>query len=515
MTSQIDLKQLSSASPKGETRPQGQIQRPQRIISRYVLPAAILLGFVGMVGWAARDQFESSKAVTVVPVVVTRAEVQTAGTPLFQAAGWVEPRPSRRLATALTSGIVEEVYVVEGEQVEVGQKLARLIDTDAKLELQQAQANLALREAELQTTRAHATAAQQRLESPMKLQAQVADAQSTVADAELQQARLPFQIQTMKARAKFAEQSYLNRKDAGQAVARSLIQEAESEYVALNAELANLQNQSPLLEKRIEALRAKAEALQVEREKLIDERRSLNVADAEVQVAQARLLQAQLAVKNAELRLSRTVIKSPIQGRVLEVLAFPGSSVMGQNPQSNPEASTVVSLYHPEQLQIRADVRLEDLPLVHPGQPVLIETAISSTPIEGHVLLGTSRANIQKNTLEVKAAIHSPPESIRPEMLVRATFLAADRESETENGNTEQERMLIPRKLVTETDSGSTVWIVSAERTAHQQKISLGTAGTDVLVEVTSGLTPTDRVISVGRENLQEGDKVAITNEEE
>ena len=63
----------------------------------------------------------------VVPVHVARAEVQQAGTPLFKAAGWVEPRPTPILVAALASGVVERLLVVEDQAVETGQPVAELV----------------------------------------------------------------------------------------------------------------------------------------------------------------------------------------------------------------------------------------------------------------------------------------------------------------------------------------------------------------------------------------------------
>src|SRR5690606_22719854 len=134
-----------------------------------------------------------------------------------------------------------------------------------------------------------------------------------------------------------------------------------------------------------------------------------------LKAAEARVQQAELAVRVARLRLERMVVKAPVTGRVLSLVAQPGSRVMGLDPGGEHRASTVVTLYDPQMLQVRADVRLEDVPRVLPGQPVKIETVSSSEPLEGEVLYATSQANIQKNTLEVKIAVKSPPATIRPE----------------------------------------------------------------------------------------------------
>src|SRR5439155_1954988 len=107
----------------------------------------VLLGFAGVVGWAARDSLIPARPVTVVPVHTTRAEVQQEGTPLFQAAGWVEPRPTPTLVSALAEGVVDKLLVVEGQEVRAGEVVAVLIDVEARLGLREAEAQVRLRQA--------------------------------------------------------------------------------------------------------------------------------------------------------------------------------------------------------------------------------------------------------------------------------------------------------------------------------------------------------------------------------
>ena len=104
----------------------------------------------------------------------------------------------------------------------------------------------------------------------------------------------------------------------------------------------------------------------------------------------ARLQQSHLAVVTAELRLERMVVRSPISGRVLSVQSRPGQRLSGINPHSEQGSSSVVSLYDPAMLQIRVDVRLEDVPQVQIGQPALIETAALANSISGCSVSGSS-----------------------------------------------------------------------------------------------------------------------------
>ena len=86
MNANVDLQQLAVR----RDGPAPQLRRPRHLASRYLLPGAVLAGFLVVLAWAARDSLLPSRPVTVVPVLTTRAEVRQEGTPLFQAAGWVE-----------------------------------------------------------------------------------------------------------------------------------------------------------------------------------------------------------------------------------------------------------------------------------------------------------------------------------------------------------------------------------------------------------------------------------------
>ena len=188
---------------------------------------------------------------------------------------------------------------------------------------------------------------------------------------------------------------------------------------------------------------------------------------------------------------------------------------MGLGAASERDASTVVTLYDPKQLQIRADVRLEDVPQVQAGQPVQISTAAVREPLIGHVITATSQADIQKNTLSVKVSIQDPPAVVKPEMLAQVTFLAPEIPGSKVQGDQDPIRLLVPRELVETSESGSTIWIVdSAASVARRRVIQLGRAGTGQLIEVTQGLTALDKLIVGGREGLEEGERIRVTGED-
>lgn len=512
-THSVDLSQLAvkRGAPAAPTRPSR-----RRWMTRYVIPAVILTGFASLFGWAARDSFLPAQSVTVTPVIVARADVQQAGTPLFQAAGWIEPRPTAVVVPALAPGVVEELFVVEGQPVERGQPVAKLIDVDAKLALQQADATLRLYDAEVQNAEATLAAARTALEKPNELKAALADAESTLAEIRLTLGNLPFLIEAAKNRRQLAADNLQRKQSAGDAVAGRVIREAEGEFAAAESALAELESRGPTLQLQASALDRKRVALAEQLELMSEQKRAVASAVAALAAATARRDQAQLSVGAAKLNLERMTIRAPMAGRVLTVDARPGTRLAGLDPQSQQSSSAVVSMYDPQKLQVRVDVRLEDVPQVLIGQPVAIETAAIAKPLSGVVSWVTTRADIQKNTLQVKVAIDDPPAVITPEMLGQVTFLAPPLATDAVDAQ-QSLRLLIPRALVVAGDGGgSFVWLADVERgVARLQPVQLGRAGTELLVEVTEGLDPTAKLIVAGRESLTSGARVRIEGEDQ
>ncbi len=182
----LDLSQLALArAPSSEDAKRPSLLRKKRWFSRYALPLSILVGFFALLVSAAGNQLLPAQTVTVLPVIVKRAEFQQAGTPLFQAPGWIEPRPTATSVAAMTPGVLDELLVVAGQLVKKNEPIARLISVDAELHLEQTKNALAIREGELDRVKAELSAAKVRFENPVHLRAQLADAQSTLAKSRL------------------------------------------------------------------------------------------------------------------------------------------------------------------------------------------------------------------------------------------------------------------------------------------------------------------------------------------
>ncbi|MFI4852743.1 MAG: HlyD family secretion protein [Gimesia chilikensis] len=511
--SQVDLSQLAldrSAPPqlRGHTR--------FRLLTRYLLPGTLLIGFAALIAYASRDLIFPPQPVTVMPVIVSQAQVRSAGTPLFQAAGWVEPRPTPIRVAALAPGVVEELLVVEDQKIKQGEPIARLVKVDAELALKNTIATEKLREAELQQARATLKAAEVRLSQPVHLEAVLSSAQAELAKIQTQLKNLPFMTRRAKADLEFARLDFERKKSARGAVTQRSIDESKTEVESTTAAYEELMGRKESLISEQKALQARCQALQTELKLLTAEQKARDEAQAQVVAATARLEQSQVAVDQARLRLERMTIRAPVTGRVYQLVAHPGASV-GNNllsGMSHSDGSTVVTMYRPEWLQIRVDVRFEDIPKVALNQPVQIDNPALSEPVRGSVLFISSEADIQKNTLQVKVKIDEPTPLLKPEMLVDVTFLAPEHE-QTEKAQDRESRIYVPRNMVQQNAAGqSFVWIADQSRQiARQQVIETSPQANGPLLEVRQGLNVSSRLIASPTSELQPDERITITGE--
>jgi HlyD family secretion protein len=503
--SPLNLQQLALDK---SSRPRVSVsKRPRSWVSRYVIPFGILVGFLMVFGTSIAKQLRPRKQVTVIPVIAKRGSVTTSGSVLFQAAGWVEPRPSAVKVTALAGGVVEELFVVEGQEILKGEPVARLITRDAELQVEQSEATLEIANGEIQRALAEKSAADARLHNPTHRRAELADAASQLARASAELARLPSLIQAAEARQNFARLSLQGKSTAGTAVTGIALEQSRRDSATADAELSDLTSRRPHLEKEVESLQSRVRVLEEQLQLRIEEQRAADEAAARLVSAEASRQLAKVQLDRAKLNLERTTIRAPFSGRVLKVVASPGSRVIGLDESTGQNSAILIEMYDPGRLQIRADVRLEDVPMVVPGAPVEIETASSGTKLQGRVLQSTSSANVQKNTLEVKVELLNPPNTVSPEMLVKAAFLAPSLPLQPQD-HTESLRLFIPTELIQSSGDEAAVWVSTPEGIATRKSIRIGAETGDGLMEVTDGLVITDKLIASGIEGLQQGDLI-------
>ena len=141
--------------------------------------------------------------------------------------------------------------------------------------------------------------------------------------------------------------------------------------------------------------------------------------------AQAQIQQVNGARQIAQVYLDWTVIRSPIDGVVLEKLADPGELVSPQSFGGTRGPSTaLVSLGDMNDLQVEADVSEGDLGKITLGQRCRVSPeAYAEKSYGGIVVEIAPEANRQKGTLQIKVQIENPDHFLTPELSAKVDFL--------------------------------------------------------------------------------------------
>ncbi len=386
----------------------------------------------------------------------------------FQASGWIEPGPYPIQVSALVDGFVEEVLVLEGESVEKGQVIARLIREDFELDLATAQGTL-------ETLRAEAEANEKAI---LAVEARITTRRKEVRAGKLKLLELE------------------DRRD----------RLADSSAGAVSAEEVR---QSEL---RVQTFRGELDALEISQVELESERARLVAMRA---AWQAKIRSGATELARRQLALDRTEIRAPADGVIMRLFAVPGRKRM--ITVDDLDSSTVATLYQPDLLQARIDVPLGEAASVFPGQAVKIRLEfLPDEVIYGTVSHLTGEADLQRNTLQVKVLLKEPDPRLRPEMLCRAEFLQSARKSETETGEGSGRVVFyVPVSALFDLrGTEARVWVVdhSGERITSRS-LTLGSEERDGYRLVVAGLQPGDQVVLDPGDDLTEGTRIAPITE--
>ena len=423
-------------------------RRPKSPIPLLLAALAIAAGAY----WLLGDRLVQFKA-KLAParqVEVYKVPSQAEGPPgSFTAGGYIEVvPPGPTVVASMIDGKVATLAAKPGDRVSAGQLIARLDDSllaqDVAVQrsrVEVAQANLARMQAGFRTediARAEAELAQ-------------AEARRTKADADL---------------ARF-KQLY----DEG------IVSAAEYDrYIA----------DSRQADGDVEAKRSALDLLKAGQRK-----EDIAIAQREVNAARAELSRTQ------EL-MSKTRIKCPMSGVVLDMAALPGSWVSVGDRE---RAGEICRIFDPHQLQAWVDVNQRDIANVYIGQQVSLTTDVKpDEPIAGKVAQLMPGANIQKNTVQVKIALDEPHDYLRPDMSAQVTFTPEETGDEPTSKGVD-----VPAGAVLSKDGSSYVFVVSGGK-AIRREVQLGTASGDK-VRIFSGVGSGDEVI-LNPEAISEGQAV-------
>jgi len=398
-------------------------------------------GHLGLAGFGARSR----------EVVVAVAEPRgPAGDIALTASGYIVPRRRVEVSSKI-SGRVEELLVDRGDVVQAGQILARLDDREIRAQLEQASA--ARRAAVARLEEALAGSRPQEIER--------AQAALEEAEANLNTTRINLErAQRLMERGVLAKQVLDDARNAHEVAA------AQVKVAGKNLELAKLGTRTE-----------------------------------QIQLARAQVAEGDASVAWWQTQLENTIIRAPVAGTVLERLIEKGEMVTTGYVSGRGAKSALVSIADLKDLEVELDINESDIPRVRTGQECsLAPESYPDRKYRAVVREVAPEANRQKATIQVKVAISSPDEYLRPETNAKVNFLEDPKALRPDLAD----RLVVPRTAVV---AGPAVFVVQDGK-AVRRAVTLG-AESSGRIEILSGLVKGERIIVGGLTGLADG--MAVT----
>jgi HlyD family secretion protein len=440
------------------------------VITIIVLLAAVALVFAGsqLMGGNQANAAEGIQTV-VVERTTLRASVDATGS----------VAPETRLGLSFKSaGRVAEIMVEEGDQVKGGEILAKLETADLEQALIQAQASLAISEAQLAQTEEGASAedlasARAALESALADYEEVKVGPSqediTVAKADMEKARIALE----KAQADYDRISW--QAGIGATAQASTLQQASVDYERARAQYELTVDRPTNSElKQAEAQIAQARATLADLEE--------KPTPEELTIVRAQVTQARSTLTQAQLNLDEATLVAPFTATVADVNIEVGQIVNSGTP--------VIVLTDPTSYYVDLYIDETEIGQVQVGQPVVITPdAFPNEEIEGEVTaiksIGTVSGGIV--TYEVRVEIVPTEVLIRPDMTVSATVVVEEKENV----------LLIPNRAIRREGDVMYVEVLDPSGGTEVRRVAIATgASNDAVTEVTAGLEEGDVVVT-------------------
>ena len=284
----------------------------------------------------------------------------------------------------------------------------------------------------------------------------------------------------------------------------------------LNVDLAQL-NAAKRATAENEARLREAELTLGRRQQLVKEkvisRAELDSAEAEVEALKARIAMAQQQVEVAETQvtarqtdLADMVVRAPFDGIAISKDAQPGEMISPVSAGGGFTRTGICTIVDMSSLEVEVDVSESYINRVKSGQPV--EVLLDAYPewrIPSKVITTVPSADRQKATVRVRIGFDQLDPRILPDMSVKVSFLDEKPEPAVA-GAAARPRLLVPKGAVRTVDGTAIVFVVRGER-AERRAVKTGANDGD-LVEVLSGLTAGDRVVTEGAATLADGARV-------
>ena len=208
------------------------------------------------------------------------------------------------------------------------------------------------------------------------------------------------------------------------------------------------------------------------------------MAVAQLESLRAQVRQMEVQLQQAETNLTYSYIRAPFAGYVAVRNLDAGSSVNGSTGSTSTMSRGILVLHDIGTVRVLLDIVERDVPLVKIGQRAELHAdAYPSRTFEGTLARIVQALDRTTRTMTVEVDLPNPEHALKAGMFARVDLVVG----------THHDALQIPIDAVTRLESDQYVYTVQNGK-ARKVPIVMG-ARSDLLVEVTQGLTGTEPVI--------------------
>lgn len=211
-----------------------------------------------------------------------------------------------------------------------------------------------------------------------------------------------------------------------------------------------------------------------------------------VEAAQGQLMSARGRLESAEAQVSYAELRSPIDGIITERTLFPGEMAQAGTP--------VITVMDTTSLLAKLHVAQATAQALRLGHAAQVFVPGMDGPLHASVSFISPVLDSGSATMEVWLKLPNPEGLLRVGSPVHVDI----------TGRTVSDGLLIPASAILPGENGGTdVMVVASDGTVHRQAVTLGIRTTND-VQIISGLSSANTVVTEGGYGLDDGTKVTV-----
>jgi RND family efflux transporter MFP subunit len=277
---------------------------------------------------------------------------------------------------------------------------------------------------------------------------------------------------------------------------REQVRQAEASFEVARATIRQREADLQLAQTNVERSRNLFARELLPRQTLDDNEARYQAAIAQLDLARAQNTQSQARLDELRINLANTVIVSPVDGFVARRAADPGAFVSQNAP--------VVDVVDIGRVRLVANVVEKDLRQVGIGDAALVEVdAFPGDTFKGRIARVAPVLDPSTRTASIEIEIPNADFRLKPGMYARVGITTQSREN----------ALVVPPNAVVDLDGRRGVFLAK-DNAAVFRPVEVGIEDA-ARVEILSGLTDGERVITTGAAGLRDGDQILLAGAEQ